>query len=271
MTKQRLLTAVGIAVVVIAVLLLSPISWVLPMAAAVMSAMGAYELLCVSKLSDSIGLVWVCVIPSALIPLVAVPYYIPILFCSLPLALAIFAVLMGRMEQFRWIHPLVIVCLSVMIGLFFKAMSEMRFINHGMLYVCMALLACVITDSAAYFVGRRFGRRKLAARVSPKKTLEGALGGCICAIALMLVLGWLIELCSMTTVSFLRLNPWALGATVVAQFGDLSMSVLKRICGAKDYSNLFPGHGGILDRFDSFLFVSPFTLLFIHSFGGFFV
>lgn len=271
MVKQRLLTAVGIAVIILAVLMLSGISWVMPVAAALMSVMGAYELLCISKQQDSLLLVWSCLIPAFWIPMVSVPYYIPILFLTLPLALVTFAVLMHRMEHIRLTHPITIFLLSVMIGLFYKAMAELRFLKYGFLYVGIALLVCVITDSAAYLFGRRFGRRKLASRVSPKKTLEGALGGTISAIVLMLMLGCLIELTNIGTVSFLRLNPWAILATVVAQFGDLSMSVLKRICGAKDFSNLFPGHGGILDRFDSFLFVVPYTLLFVHIFGGIFV
>lgn len=109
----------------------------------------------------------------------------------------------------------------------------------------------------------------MAAKISPKKTVEGALGGAVAAVCLMLLLGILIQLSGGGIVSFKRTFLWAVVATVVAQFGDLSMSVIKRISGAKDFSNLLPGHGGIMDRFDSSLFVIPFTLVYINRFGAF--
>jgi phosphatidate cytidylyltransferase len=105
-------------------------------------------------------------------------------------------------------------------------------------------------DVGAYFAGRRFGRRKLAPAVSPGKTWEGAFGGMLVSLALcggaLLVLGlpawWLLAVA---------------GLVVVSIFGDLFESVIKRVRGVKDSSNLLPGHGGILDRIDSLLAVLP--------------
>jgi len=108
-----------------------------------------------------------------------------------------------------------------------------------------------ITDTGAYFVGSRFGRRKLAPRLSPNKTVEGAIGGLIFATAMSIAWGSWIGL------------PWwhcaILGPILgfLGQIGDLCESALKRDLGIKDFGGIMPGHGGILDRFDSLLFTAP--------------
>ena len=129
-----------------------------------------------------------------------------------------------------------------------------------------ALAVCVITDSGAFFVGRRLGKHKLAPRISPNKTLEGALGGSLCAVALVMLGAWLFL---RDSIVWPKLLCWALTASILAQFGDLSFSTVKRLAGAKDFGTLLPGHGGILDRFDSCLFVLPFTALAVTIGGGF--
>jgi phosphatidate cytidylyltransferase len=117
-------------------------------------------------------------------------------------------------------------------------------------------LFCVwATDSSAYFVGRAIGKWKLAPEISPGKTLEGALGGLFFAILFGALFGWL----------FFR-NVWlgvAIGAVagVFGQIGDLFESALKRELGIKDFGGIMPGHGGVLDRFDSLLFVAPLSAL----------
>lgn len=269
MTKQRLLTAVGIAVVVIGVLLLSGIPWVLPLVASAMSLMGTYELLCITKPDCGKGWIISNMILAVLIPLIPIPHYLHLLGLALPAAVVVFSVLMNRMDRVSCSHPGAILLLVVMISLFFKAMGELRFLDHGFLYLAMAIMICVVTDTAAYFFGRKFGKHKMAAKVSPKKTVEGAVGGALSAVFLMLLFGCLIQLGSGNIVSFKRIMLWSGVGTVISQFGDLAMSTVKRISHAKDFSNLFPGHGGILDRFDSSLFVIPFTLLYVSMTGPF--
>jgi phosphatidate cytidylyltransferase len=108
-----------------------------------------------------------------------------------------------------------------------------------------------ITDTGAYFVGMRWGKHPLAPRLSPKKTIEGAIGGLIAATAMSLAWGTWINL---PWLHCLILGP-VLG--VLAQVGDLCESAIKRDLGIKDFGTLLPGHGGILDRFDSLLFTAP--------------
>lgn len=128
------------------------------------------------------------------------------------------------------------------------------------------LIVCVpiFTDSAAYFCGVRFGRHKIWPRVSPKKSVEGSLGGLAASVAVCLVLGlWLGRA---GAAAFIGLG-LALG--IMAQLGDFFESALKRAHHVKDSGNILPGHGGVLDRIDSLLFVIP-AYLFCRAFCNFF-
>jgi phosphatidate cytidylyltransferase len=119
-------------------------------------------------------------------------------------------------------------------------------------------------DTAAWAVGMAFGRHRLAPAVSPKKSWEGAVGGLVAAVAVSLFLreAWLRPLFGRGEVILLAV---ALG--VLAQVSDLAESLLKRCLGVKDSSALLPGHGGVLDRFDSFLFTAPFFYYYMISLG----
>ena len=111
----------------------------------------------------------------------------------------------------------------------------------------------MMTDTGAYYTGRSIGRHKLAPRVSPGKTIEGAIGGFVMAI----VVGFLCKLAFFPEIP--AAHALALGATLgaIGQVGDLAESMLKRGSNVKDSSNLLPGHGGMLDRVDSLLFCAP--------------
>jgi phosphatidate cytidylyltransferase len=117
----------------------------------------------------------------------------------------------------------------------------------------LLMLTVIVSDSAQYFVGRAFGRRRLAETISPKKTIEGAFGGFLFGTLLLVVAGaWWLP----SVPVWLRV---LLGVTVVALgiVGDLFESMLKRSAGVKDSSSLIPGHGGVLDRIDALLFAAP--------------
>ncbi|MGO5027584.1 phosphatidate cytidylyltransferase [Candidatus Agathobaculum pullicola] len=129
----------------------------------------------------------------------------------------------------------------------------------GQFIVLLPLLAAWGADTCALFAGMFFGKHKLAPVVSPKKTVEGAVGGVIGGAVLVLLVVLL-----MNVTLGLKMPLWAavvLGAVgaMLGEIGDLSFSVIKRQTGIKDYGHIFPGHGGVLDRFDSVLFVAPFA------------
>ncbi|MBQ9099735.1 MAG: phosphatidate cytidylyltransferase [Clostridia bacterium] len=113
-----------------------------------------------------------------------------------------------------------------------------------------------VTDSFAYFCGRLFGKHKLIPSVSPKKTVEGAVGGAVfCALTACLY-GFIVNACFDVMPNYLVLILGGLVISVVSQIGDLVMSAIKRQYGIKDYGYMLPGHGGLLDRFDSSIAVT---------------
>lgn len=113
-----------------------------------------------------------------------------------------------------------------------------------------------VTDTFAYFTGRLFGKRKLIPAVSPKKTVEGAIGGAVCCALVAVLYGFLSALWFDASPNYIVLGIAGLVIAVVSQIGDLAMSAIKRQYGIKDYGKLLPGHGGLLDRFDSCMAVT---------------
>lgn len=143
----------------------------------------------------------------------------------------------------------------------------------GMVFACSWL-----PDSFAFLVGRKFGKHKMSPNISPKKSVEGAVGGILITAALnvfvMFAFAFIAYLfdytgfVSQSALKYLAIIPISWVLSVVSMFGDLAASVLKRNVGIKDYSNLLPGHGGIMDRFDSTVFVAPVLygiLLFLYT------
>jgi phosphatidate cytidylyltransferase len=128
----------------------------------------------------------------------------------------------------------------------------------GRLWVLLVLLTTMLSDSAAYFVGSAWGRRRLAARISPKKSIEGAFGGLAGALLGAAIFGVVVP-----QISCLAAVGAGFLAGIFGPLGDLFESLLKRAAGIKDSGHLFPGHGGMLDRLDSLLFSFPVVYLYV--------
>jgi phosphatidate cytidylyltransferase len=147
----------------------------------------------------------------------------------------------------------------IYIGALFGALASLFGRDHGGSWVVLALVFAFFSDTAGYFVGRRFGKRPLAPVVSPKKTVEGALGGLAGGLA-----GGLIA--HFTILPVLPLGHaivLSLIATAFGQLGDLSESLIKRSVGVKDSGTILPGHGGVLDRSDALLFTAATVWLYV--------
>lgn len=176
-----------------------------------------------------------------------------------PLALAAGVLLVSLVELFSRVHSLDRAALTLFGAVFAGWMpAHLALIRdlrpHGEAFVALLFLAVWATDSAAYFVGRAFGRNALASEVSPKKTWEGAGAGFAAAVATALLVQRFGLRDALTPLQAAGLGA---GIGVVGQLSDLAESMIKRDAGVKDSGALLPGHGGVFDRFDSYILAAP--------------
>ncbi len=148
-----------------------------------------------------------------------------------------------------------------------REMYEVDFI----FYVLLSLGGAWLADTFAYFFGRAFGKHKLAPNISPKKTVEGSVAGFLGTIITFVGMGLLYENIMGSTgtpINIYYIELILLGATlsVIGMIGDLSASLIKRQCKIKDFGSILPGHGGIMDRCDSVIFVIPIFFLVVYYF-----
>lgn len=151
------------------------------------------------------------------------------------------------------------VCLSagIVLPLLLGALVRIHAGNNGRFFILIPFVLAFLSDTGAYFVGLKFGKHKLAPVISPKKTIEGAAGGIAGAVLGMLLYGVILQVFFQFQVNYLFALIYGVLGSLAGVFGDLCFSVIKRQTGIKDYGNLIPGHGGILDRFDSMMLVGP--------------
>lgn len=140
----------------------------------------------------------------------------------------------------------------IYVGGTFGAIAAIFDRPYGGSWVILTLLFSFLSDTAGYFVGRKWGKHKLSPVVSPKKTIEGSIGG----LAAGLASGVFMSLTLLPVLPLSHAVPLALFATAAGQAGDLCESLIKRSCGVKDSGKSLPGHGGFLDRSDAMMFVS---------------
>ena len=257
MKVRIIVSAVGIPLLLLVLLVLPPIATALLVGA--MTMIAAYELLWRTGLVRNVLLVAV----SALMALTVS------LWCSSDMRWQ--AALIGL-----WGFLMVLVCLmiashgkipfeqvglSVFAGLIvpmmLSALTRIGTMDYGKYYILIPLVLCFGTDSAAYFVGCAIGRHKLAPIISPKKSWEGAIGGALGGIVLMFLYTLVLDIVFGFEVRYGACILYGIFGAIVCVIGDLAFSVVKRQSGIKDYGELLPGHGGILDRFDSMTFVAP--------------
>lgn len=156
-----------------------------------------------------------------------------------------------RKQRFTFDDAGVLTLAMLYVGMGFRYFIEARSVNFETLLYGMLIVW--ITDSGAYLIGRKIGKHKLAPKVSPNKTWEGSVGGTIAATIILAIYLYFIPVGG----SLIPMICMTLILSVLGQFGDLIESSLKRFYGVKDSGKILPGHGGILDRFDSMLIVMP--------------
>lgn len=179
------------------------------------------------------------------------------------IAAAVLALLLASVLTYGRPGALVLqdVCVMAVAGLVipwaFSCMLQLRMLPHGAGMVLMPLVAAFCSDSAALFTGMACGRHKMAPLVSPHKTVEGALGGIAGGVVGMVIFRIVFYFCTLVPLHIGWCVVIGLAGALMGELGDLSFSVIKRQVGIKDYGRLLPGHGGVLDRFDSVLFAAP--------------
>ena len=267
---KRIITAIVALIVFVPILIFSD-TWIFPLSMSLCAILGTVEMLgCIGQKKNQFVTIPLC-LAAAFFPSYLRYEYVMGHSVSGAITLGISAIFIMSLYVFgvavfanRSMHANdcgLIIATSVYIISAFTALVYIHdFIGNGEYIYLLAFLSAWMTDSFAYFSGRLFGKHKLIPAVSPKKTVEGAIGGIVFCILALVGFGFVIETFfnpeGTIHANYLVLAISGLFISVVSQIGDLIMSLIKRHYNIKDYGKFFPGHGGILDRFDSVIAVT---------------
>ncbi len=171
--------------------------------------------------------------------------------------IAVFAAVIWSHGKFLFADAMAMFCVCTYIIAAICSIQYVRDVNDGGAYTYLLIfIGAWMTDTFAYFTGMFFGKHKLIEDVSPKKTIEGSIGGIFFCALFFVIFGIVVDIFFDRNANIVFLAFSGIFISIISQIGDLIMSVIKRHYGIKDYGKLFPGHGGMLDRFDSVLAVS---------------
>ena len=270
--KTRIITSVFITIVLVAILLLSN-TIAYSIALSILATIAANEVLKVYDVDKKYLVSVPAYITAAAMPTLsfimtevmekaASEFIIALALVMFVLMLYLFVVAVFAKGKIEFASLSAGFVLVMYITACFSALSVIRYVTDaGMFNLGMVFIGAWISDIFAYFTGRFLGKHKLIPEASPKKTVEGSVGARVFTTLLMLLYGWIVSLTTDFTPNYLVLGLSAPVLSVVGQIGDLFASLVKRERGVKDYGKLLPGHGGIMDRFDSILTVSGATMV----------
>lgn len=266
--KQRVITGVLFAIIfIVAIIFINTIAF--PIFLALLSGIAVWEVEKAVGLRNKLIMVFS----------IAVGICIPFIFefgVSVPMGafgglyvVAILILMLLQYEKTRFQEAVISIFASICIPYAFSVMIIFRDIDEyvegyskveGFYFLIFAVFASWMTDIFAYFIGSKFGKHKLCPNISPKKSVEGAIGGIAGALLLNVLLLLVFKKFVFEDeahLSYIGVAILSVVLSVVSMFGDLAASTVKRNFGIKDFGKLLPGHGGIMDRFDSALFVLP--------------
>ncbi|MEA4920605.1 MAG: phosphatidate cytidylyltransferase [Clostridiaceae bacterium] len=262
----RLVTTITGIIAIIFLLYFAP-SWALTAVICLLAGLSAYELLGETGELKGHPLLYISCIFAA-----AVPYFTAYATWDGSLTLILFsfgfiAFVMGIFDYKRvTFDKLAMSFMGAFILPYFLSSLLRIYIGCGEMgkyYILMPCIAAWVSDMLAYIVGRAFGKHKLAPHVSPKKTIEGSVGGILGGAIGMYLFGYVMNAKFGIFMPAPALVLSGILGAAAGQLGDLSMSLIKRNVGIKDFGRIFPGHGGVLDRFDSILFTAPIFELYL--------
>lgn len=175
----------------------------------------------------------------------------------------------GTPEEISYQHIMVCLFGGLIIPLSLSALVQLKAMENGNYFVLLPVVSAFATDIGAYFAGVSLGKHKGITKVSPNKSLEGYIGGIVSGCVFMMIYGLVAGKIGNLTVTLPIMAVYGLLGSAITELGDLSFSLIKRQCGVKDYGNLMPGHGGMMDRFDSMCFAAPLLLVLVELFPAF--
>lgn len=273
--KVRILTSIGIAVFGLPLLFLSEYI-VYPIAVALLAAVAIFEMSALTGMRRNLPVSIPAYLLALALPTAAyfasdrVELFVSLIFALLAVYMFYlfgYAVIKRGAIRFADLSAHLVTTAYIVIS--FTSLSMLRYIPRGVYLFSLVFVASWVCDVFAYFVGRAIGRHKLIPEVSPKKTVEGAIGGVVFTTGAFALYGYIVTLLDGPSPNYIALLIFGLVLSVVAQFGDLIASLIKREHGIKDYGFIFPGHGGVLDRFDSIIAVAPVLLMLCLFFAPF--
>lgn len=271
MVTRLITAAIGVAIALIVLFLHNTV--VLPIAAGIISVLALYELLRANNLlryhlSSIAALAYAFLLPCVQVGILA-------RYRSMMVIVAVCCVLFDYVRHqkkmadktfFTFLAGMFLIPPAMAAAVTLNEAHE----NHGVAYLVLALGGAWLADTGAYFVGSAFGKAKLCPAISPKKTILGFAGGIITNVIFFIVFSAIY--CSVMTKKGIPMGiNWfatvlvSMVCAILGTLGDLAASTLKRQLGMKDYGDIMPGHGGVLDRFDSVLLVLPFFAAFVQA------
>lgn len=260
---MRVIVGFALLPVMVLVLYFAP-AWALPLGLSLLSLLAVYELLGATGYIKKKRLIGYTMIVAAAVPFCVYFSVWERMSISVTGGLFLFVLLLfveGLLDPEHVSFEMIgaVFTVSLIVPLFFSSLIRIASPDNPLgVYISIIPFICAFgCDTSAFLVGIRFGKTKLIPLISPKKTVEGAIGGAAGVLLLLIVYGLLMQFAFGLHVNYLYLLVYALVGSAAAQLGDLSMSFVKREFGLKDFGKLLPGHGGIMDRFDSLLFAAP--------------
>ncbi len=271
--RTRVITAL-VALLVLTPWLIFSKTFMLEIFVSVLATVSAYEMLGCAGLHNK----WAVSIPSYILTF-AVPWLVRREF-DIPLFSMLGGILFVYMfylmtlavfshGTFDITDAATVLMMTLYVAFSFTCIILLRDLPNGQYIYLFVFISAWMTDSGAYFVGRFLGRHKLIEDVSPKKTVEGAVGGVVICVLSYCLYGFIVGLIFDVTPYYPALIILGAIMSVISQCGDLVASLIKRHYAVKDYGWVFPGHGGVMDRFDSIIATAPFMYILISSFNFF--
>lgn len=258
--KMRILAAVVLIPILLAVLFFAPPVF-LAVLVGIICVIGAYELLYGTGFVKNPRLFCYTAVMAFAVPIWCY-FGMPSLYGMVGVFLltaALFAEILHSKGKLRLEKAAVCYLGGLLIPYFLSTLVRLMGDGSGRITILLPFILAFMADSGAYFIGCAFGKHKLAPTISPKKSVEGFIGGIVFDVLSMLLFCLIMDRAFGYNVNYLYALTYGIVGALAGTFGDLCFSVIKRQAGIKDYGNLIPGHGGVLDRFDSVIIVAPLT------------